>query len=124
MIVIDASAVLEILRQSQEGLDIESRVDGCELHAPHIIDLEVLQTLRRWENQGTMTKVAARAALEVFQAMLILRYPHTNMVNSIWALRHNLTAYDASYLVLARSLGAELITTDGGLRKAATHWIH
>ncbi len=123
MIVIDASAVLEILGGTETGRDLEI-VLGSELHAPHIIDLEVANALRRWEMSGVVNSREAAGLLELFRRMPILRHEHEPLLDRIWALRHNLTAYDASYLALARMLGAELVTLDDGLQKAARRRLH
>jgi predicted nucleic acid-binding protein len=119
MIVVDASAVLEILKGTKTGANLLTALPGLELHAPHLIDLEVINALRRWEFQAEMSAGDIRAALEVFREMTITRHAHTSLLGEIWSLRHNLTAYDGAYLALARLLGAELVTMDGGLRKLA-----
>ena len=119
MTVIDASAVLEILGQTQTGLELMA-VLSPDLHAPQIIDLEVANAIRRWEMSGLIGRRDGAAILEVYLAMNIRRYDHKPLLGEVWALRHKLTAYDASYLALARSLGAELLTMDDGLRKAST----
>jgi predicted nucleic acid-binding protein len=119
MIVIDASAVLEILKQTPVGLNLQEILGDRFLDAPHVIDLEVANVLRRWVFSGAMTDIDAKRALDSFLAMPITRHPHTNLLPEIWKLRHNLTAYDAAYLALARFLGAELLTMDDGLSKRA-----
>jgi predicted nucleic acid-binding protein len=65
-------------------------------------------------------RAEATDILKAFLAIRITRYPHTPLADRIWALRHNLTAYDAAYLALAHALDAELLTMDSGLRKMAT----
>jgi predicted nucleic acid-binding protein len=119
MMVIDASVVLEILKRTSAGLDFETALNGLPLHAPHVIDLEVTHTLRRWELTREMPRQAAQRALDTFLLMPITRYPHTTLLAEIWKLRHNLTAYDAAYLALARSLDAKLLTMDSALRRLA-----
>jgi predicted nucleic acid-binding protein len=119
MIVIDASAVLAILSRSEAGIELESRIPGVELHAPHLIDLEVVHTLRRWSLAGMISVPMAEAALRSFCEIPIERHAHTQLLDQVWSLRNNLTAYDAVYLALANLLGAELLTMDEGLRKAA-----
>jgi predicted nucleic acid-binding protein len=119
MIVVDASAVLEILLRSEIGERLEAAVSGLTLEAPHILDIEVAHVLRRWAASGKMTSGQATEALALFLEMPIRRHPHTHLMPEIWKLRHELTAYDAAYLALARRLDAELLTTDDGLRKRA-----
>ena len=120
MIVIDASAVLEILSRTTKGVELEVALLDRDLHAPHLIDLEVLNAVRRWERTGVIGPAEATAILNAFLAVRITRYSHTPLIDPIWALRHNLTAYDAAYLALAQALDAELVTMDSGLRKMAT----
>jgi predicted nucleic acid-binding protein len=119
MIVVDASAVLEILKQTSTGLEFAAALDGHLLHAPHLIDLEVTRALHRWESGGEISPRAAQRALETFLLMPVTRYPHITFLPGIWALRHNLTAYDAAYLVLTKSLDAKLLTMDSALRGLA-----
>jgi predicted nucleic acid-binding protein len=119
MIVIDASAVLEILSRTTEGLKLEAGLLSSVLHAPHVIDLEVLNAVRRWERTGVIGPAETTDILNAYLAIGITRYSHTPLVDSIWSLRHNLTAYDAAYLALAQALDAELLTMDSGLRKMA-----
>ena len=117
MIVIDASAVLEILRQSPVGIGLFEALDGRELDAPHLIDLEVANAVRRWVSRGEVSEAFAARALDSFLTIPITRHPHFPLLGEIWALRHNLTAYDAAYLALAWHLDAELLTMDEGLKK-------
>jgi predicted nucleic acid-binding protein len=119
MIVIDASALLETLLRSEVGLEISDSLLDNEMHAPHLIDLEVAQALRHIVLHGELTAAQGHEALVAFAAMPIMRHPHTPLMLEIWALRHNLTSYDAAYLALARALGAPLITQDAALRKMA-----
>jgi predicted nucleic acid-binding protein len=119
MIVIDASAVLEILSRTTKGIELEDAVLERDLHAPHVIDLEVLNAVRRWERTGVIRPAEATEIFNAFLMFGITRHIHTPLVGRIWALRHNLTAYDAAYLALAQALDAELATMDRGLRKIA-----
>jgi predicted nucleic acid-binding protein len=119
MIVVDASVVLEILARTAAGLALETQLLDSNLHAPHVIDLEVLNAVRRWERTGVIRRGEAAGILDAFLAMAITRYSHTPLVEPIWALRQNLTAYDAAYLALAKALDADLVTMDSALRKMA-----
>lgn len=120
MIVIDASAVLEILSRTPTGLSLEEALSGMELQAPHLLDLEVLSAVRRWEFSGIAAPKEAAAILDAFLSMNIRRHTHTPYIPRIWSVRHNLTPYDAAYLALAEALNAELLTMDSGLRKIAS----
>lgn len=123
MIVVDASAILELLLDATAASDIENRLLGTleSLHAPHLLDLEVAQVLRRYVSAGELTPQRGRQALGDLGALPIIRYPHNLFLPRIWALRHNVTAYDAAYLALAESLPAPLVTCDARLASAPGH---
>ncbi len=117
MIVADASAVLEVLLSSPKGQRIaEIILDPAEtLHAPHLLDLEVAQVLRRYWADGILKLSRAEEALSDYLDLPISRYPHDLMLGRIWELRRNFTAYDASYIALAESLPGTLVTCDAAL---------
>jgi len=94
---------------------------GETLHAPHLIDLEVAQVLRRYARDGLIDDQRARQALDDLAALPLIRYPHDVLIGRIWELRHNLTAYDAAYVALAEILPAVLITRDARLGSARGH---
>jgi predicted nucleic acid-binding protein len=119
MIVLDASAVLEILSLSEKGVELSLSLADTQIHAPELIDVEVLNVLRKWTFAGIMSATHSEQAVKTFRSLDITRHRHSELVPAIWALRHNLSAYDASYLALAHALGAELVTMDSGLRKMA-----
>ncbi len=123
MIVVDASAVLELLLRTADAARIESRLfeppEG--LGAPHLLDLEVAQVLRRYQRAGQLTAERSEEALADYRAMPIRRYPHTFLLERIWELRANLTAYDAAYVTLAETLAAPLVTRDRRLAGSHGH---
>lgn len=123
MIVLDASAAIEWLLQTQLGLRVEARLfaAGETLHAPHLLDVEVAQVLRRFAASGRVTAERARDALEDLADLAILRYPHHVLLNRVWEMRDNLTAYDATYVALAEALGAAVVTCDGAIAAAPGH---
>ena len=106
MLVVDASAALEaiVARDPSPGL-IEHLADDGDLHAPHLIDIEVLHVLRRLNALGELSEERALDARTDFGDLAIVRYPHLALSDRIWELRHNLTTYDAAYLALAETLG-------------------
>jgi predicted nucleic acid-binding protein len=125
VIVLDASAAVDWLLQTSAGLRIDTRIfaQGDSLHAPHLIDLEVAQVLRRLAREGTITTQRGEQAIQDLQDLRITRYPHFVFLSDIWRLRNNLSAYDAVYVALAKSLGAILMTRDSCFASAASRRI-
>ena len=123
MIVPDASVILDVLLQTPDARRVEDRfLDDTEsLHAPHLLDVEVAQVLRRFVARGELPARRGREALELLAVFPLARYPHEPLLARIWALRGNLTAYDAAYVALAEGLGATLLTRDRRLAAAPGH---
>lgn len=122
MIVVDASAVIDVLLQTDRGRALERRLFGAGLlNAPHLIDVEVTQVLRRYTLRGSVAAPRAEAALRDFSDLRIERYPHHLFLGRIWQLRENATACDAAYLALAEALDAPLLTTDRKLASVPGH---
>ena len=126
MIAVDASAILEVLLRTARGARIEDRLlsRGDSLHAPHLLDVEVAQVLRRYAAAGSVTSERGVQALTDLGDLPIHRYPHDVLLPRIWELRHNVTAYDGAYLALAETLAAPLVTCDGRLASAPGHAAH
>ncbi len=123
MIVVDASTLLEVLLRTPAARTIEQRLfdPGQTLHAPHLLDVEAAQVIRRYAAHGDIDADRGRAALTNLADFPIRRYPHDVLLPRIWALRHGLTAYDAAYVALAEALGAVLLTRDRRLAAATGH---
>jgi len=123
VIVVDASALLEVLLNTPAAARVADRLFGSDetLHAPHLIDLEVAQVLRRYAASGALAADRGAQALQDCAVFPLIRYPHDLLLPRIWALRHNLTAYDAAYLALAEALEAPLVTRDAALAAARGH---
>jgi predicted nucleic acid-binding protein len=123
VIVLDASAAIELLLNTPAGERVAARVaDPAEsLHAPHLLDLEVAQVLRRAESAGALSSQRARTALRDLEDLGLHRYAHDVLLPRIWDLRANVTAYDAAYLALAEVLGATMLTCDARLALAPGH---
>jgi predicted nucleic acid-binding protein len=121
VIVLDASVALEWLLQTAAGRQIENRIysRGESLHAPHLLDLEVAQVLRRLVQEVAVSAQRADQALQDLLSLRVTRYPHFVLLPQVWRLRHNFSAYDAAYVALTGELGATLITRDARLAAAS-----
>lgn len=119
MIVVDASVVANALADDDHSGDLAREritADG-DLHAPHLLDLEVLSVLRRQSVAGELDTRRVRLAMTDLHDLPITRYPHLPFAQRIWELRHNLTPYDAAYVALAEELDCLLVTADRRLAK-------
>ena len=114
MIVVDASLVVDVVISANGGAGLSRRLEehGGTLLAPEILDLEVLQALRRHKRLGAVDAKRARAGLTILGELNIERFSHRFLTGRIWALRDNLTAYDAAYIALAEALDVPLWTRD------------
>ena len=123
MIVVDASAVLELLLRTEKGETVQARAlaPDVRLHAPHLLDVEIAQALRRLTQLKEITATRAVAALDDHAALLITRSAHRELLRRMWELRDAITAYDAAYVVLAEALDAPLLTCDGKLARSHGH---
>jgi predicted nucleic acid-binding protein len=120
VIVVDASAIVDLLvRRDETGDWLADRI-GAEaaLEAPAVFELEVLQAFRGLEAAGALDQATLAEALDDFVDLRVIAHDHRFLRGRVWALRHNLTAYDAAYVALAELLDAPLITTDARLARA------
>ena len=120
MIVLDASALVELVLDSPTGRLVAGRIaDPAEgLHVPHLADIEVVSALRRYVQDGEIDAAAAAVALVDLRALDLQRHAHEPLLERVWDLRKNLTAYDAVYMALAEALDGVLITCDRRLSRA------
>ncbi len=122
MIVVDASAFVDVLLELPVNEALRDRIAGAdELHAPHLVDLEVLSVLRRLVAGRELSLAAAGMARGQFDDLAIERYPHVLLRNRIWDLRESFSVYDAAYVALSESLGLPLITSDHRLARSSGH---
>lgn len=123
MIVVDASALLEALLRTPAGTAVEARLfrTGETAHAPHLVDLEVAQVLRRHALRGWLAADHCRLVLDALADFPLRRYPHGDLLPRVWELRTNFTAYDAVYVALAEALDTPLLTRDRRIADAPGH---
>jgi predicted nucleic acid-binding protein len=121
VIVVDASAMTELLLQTDLGTRVERRLLRDEdLHAPHLLDVEVLSALRRLVRTGEIASERAEDAIDDLQLLRLARHGHEDLLPRVWELRDNVTAYDAVYVALTEALDATLVTCDRGLGAATS----
>lgn len=115
MIVVDASAALAALLNDGPA---RRALNADQLHAPHLVDSEVASGLRRITAVGHVSQAHALAALDAWRRLAITRYGVHGVLDRVWELRHNVSAYDAGYIALAELLGCGLVTADARLSRA------
>jgi len=116
LLVVDTSAAIDALLADPPAAGLVERLsEGGELAGPHLIDVEVMQALRRLVRTGAVSEERATDARADFADLALTRYPHEPLADRIWELRNNLTAYDASFIALAESLDVPLLTCDRAL---------
>lgn len=124
MIVLDSSAALDFaLGERNRASWIEGALDsaGWDLHAPHVIDIELVSTIRRIALGGRLLATDAREALDLLIGLGIQRYPHVSLVDRMWDLRDAVHPPDSAFIALAEALDAPLLTTDPGLARTHGH---
>jgi predicted nucleic acid-binding protein len=123
VIVLDASAAVEWLLQTPTGIKVDQRIFSppVPLHAPHLLDLEVAQVLRRYVRDKTVAARRGQEALEDRADLPLNRYPHDLLIPQLWDLRSAPTAYGAAYVALAEVVNATLLTCDGRIAAAPGH---
>jgi predicted nucleic acid-binding protein len=120
VIVLDASALVELVLDTPTGQTIATRIadPALGLHVPHLVDIEVAQALRRYAQKGEIDAAEAAQALADLRALDLQRHAHEPLLDRVWELRENLSAYDAVYIALAEVLDTIMLTCDGPLARA------
>lgn len=119
ILVVDASVVVDLLaRFRAQPLEALLWANDTHLAAPELLDVEVLSALRKLDRAGAIPPRRRAELPQLLRALRIRKYAHDLLLDGIWALRDNLTAYDACYVALARLLGASLATRDARLARA------
>ena len=125
MIVLDTSAAVHYLFGTKgRALWVEEQCDAARwnLHAPHLIDVEVLSVLRKAVFRRELSPRRARALLDILVGLPLKRYPHLQLLDRAWSLRSHVSSPDAFFVALAEALDVPLVTTD--LRLSRTHGLH
>jgi predicted nucleic acid-binding protein len=112
VIVVDASAaVLALLNNGDARRSLATET----VSVPHLADSEVAHALRSQVRRGRVGADDARVALDRWARLGVRRFGVVGLLARVWELRHNVTAYDATYVVLAEAIGCDLLTADAGL---------
>lgn len=118
-LVVDASAVAEILFGTESGRRAATLLDGHGLIAPQHLTAEVASVIRGWSLSRQISDEQALRAFSEFDALGVEQVPMMSLLPTVYSLRHNLSAYDAMYVVLARAVQCQLLTLDARLAAAA-----
>lgn len=122
MIVVDASAVADaLLDGGDRGRWASAALRTEELHAPQLVEYEVVAVIRKWVLLGKASPAKGEQALVELSRLPMRRYPATPFARRIWGLRASISVYDASYVALAEALSCPLVTTDERLARAHGH---
>jgi len=122
VIVVDASAVVDFVARQSMNRELARRIlDEHDLHAPHLLDVEVAQALRGLVNRNEISSDRASDARIDAADLRIVRYPHLPLLGRAWELRNSLSVYDGVYVALAELLQAPLVTCDAHLARAPGH---
>jgi predicted nucleic acid-binding protein len=123
VIVLDASVMVDLLiKDDPQTAHIRTRLAGeLDVHAPHLVDAEVTHALRGLVLRDRLAAARARRAIRRFAVLPLTRWPQTPLLSRVFALRDQLTAYDATYVALAEGLGATLLTRDARMAEAGGH---
>jgi predicted nucleic acid-binding protein len=122
MVVVDSSALLSALAVDQPDKTLVQRFATVrELHAPELMDVELLHSLRRLMSIGALSEERAQQVREDVAALRIRRYPHGPLADRAWELRDRLTPSDAMFVALAEVLEMPLVTCDPYLAATSAH---
>ena len=123
MIVVDASAIVEMLLHTEAGIRITPHIHtmSSTVHSPHLLDAEVAHVVRRYALAGDIDAERGAEMVGILRDLVIHRHDHRPLLGRVWELRHNVGAYDAFYVALAEALDAPLLTADGRLAAAPGH---
>lgn len=122
MIVVDSAAVVDALGAVEGTDELRAHLAGEELHAPMLLDFEVVSALRGLTLGGHVSVARAHDLLSDYDDLAVTRWPFEDALRRrAYQLRDNLSAYDAAYVALAEALDCPLLTRDARLARSAGH---
>lgn len=119
MLVLDASAAIELLLDTRRGRRVAAAVSSGQVVAPELLDIEACSALARLERTGALGRVDADRLVEELASLPVERFPHAVLVQTAWGLRDRVRVADAFYVACATVAGAPLLTCDRRLSRAA-----
>lgn len=120
MIVLDSSALVDLLLGAEPNASwVSEQVEGArwDLHAPHVVDIEVTGVVRRLVLAGDLGPRQGGEVVSTLAGLALTRYPHLQLLGRMWELRGSVSAPDAAFVALAEALDAPLVTTDRRLAR-------
>ena len=124
MIVVDCAAVVDALTAVEGTDELRALLAGEDLHAPALLDFEVVSALRGLTLRGNRSATRAQDALTDFDDLAVRRWPSADALRRrAFQLRANMSAYDAAYVVLAEALDCPLLTRDLRLARSSGHLV-
>jgi predicted nucleic acid-binding protein len=115
VIVLDASAAVSALLNAGPA---RSALADDAVQVPHLIDAEIAAALRRSVLAGSVARQDGWSALDTWRRLGVMRHPAVGLLDRVWELRENVSAYDACYVSLAEALDCALVTADARLARA------
>jgi predicted nucleic acid-binding protein len=115
VIVLDASAAVSALLNAGPA---RAALADESLQVPHLIDAEIAAALRRRVHTGSVAQTDGWSALDTWRRLGVVRHPAVGLLDRVWELRENVSAYDACYVSLAEVLDCALLTADARLARA------
>lgn len=120
-LILDASVAIEVFSSPRPDPELQRRVSTGAAAAPELFDLEACNVLRKMVLRGRITASDASGVLQDIRDAPVVRIAHRHLVQRVWELRDNITAYDASYVALAELIGVPLVTCDARIGRASGH---
>lgn len=120
MLIVDAACLYEVVADTERSETIRARLAEDDDHAaPHVVDVEVLNVVRRHQMEGRLDATGAAQAIDDLHAWPGERFGHRGLLRRAWELRHNVRGWDAFYVALAEALDGTLLTLDRRLARAS-----
>ena len=118
LIVIDASALAEVIARTDRAGPVERAFAGHQLLAPDLINAQVLSVLRRWARHSVITPENARQAVRNLLTAPVRRFTTDALITTMWSLGDRVAPYTGAYMALARWVGCPLLTLDERLTRS------